>query len=301
MDFKQLEAFVQVVRLGSFSRAAEHLFLTQPTISAQIKALEEELGACLVNRTAKGVCLTERGTTLYGYAMELLALRDHAIATCCSSPEGAALSGTVSVAASTVPCQHVLPRVTAAFRERHPAVLLALTCRDSAGVVEEILAGKAEIGLTGTVLKNPKLHYHGLMEDELVVVVPQGSPWEGMGGETLEARDLLKFPFIAREPGSGTRCEVEAYLAKKGISAGSLQVVAQMDNPDAIQNAVGQGLGISILSKLSCAEDVRLGKLRVFHLEGERMVRRLYLVRHTRWMPSPAAEAFYRFVLGENG
>ncbi len=296
MDFKQLEAFVQVARFGSFSRAAEHLFLTQPTISAQIKTLEDELGICLMMRAAKGVCLTEKGTSLYGYAMELLSLRDHAIAAC-SGLDGAALSGTVAVAASTVPCQHVLPQVTAAFREKHPAVVFALTCRDSAGVVEEVLAGKAEIGLTGTVLKDAKLNYHGLVEDELVVAAPQGCPWDAMRGETLHSEDLLKIPFIIREPGSGTRRELEAYLEKRRISPNSLQTVAQMDNPDAIKNAVAQGLGIAVLSKLSCAEDVRLGKLKVFRLEGERMMRRLYLVRHTRRMLSRIAEAFYRFVV----
>ncbi len=300
VDFKQLEAFVYVIRLGSFSRAAEQLFLTQPTISTHIKALEEELGTQLVVRTSKEARPSERGSMLYDYALDMLCLRDSAIAAC-AKPAGGALCGTVAVTASTVPCQHVLPRVTAAFRGMHPAVTFAVACSDSAGVVADVLSGKAEIGLTGTVLKNAKLLYQDFCDDELVVIAPPAEPYASLEEGGLRARDLAKAPFIAREPGSGTRREVEAYLEKKGVHAGSLQVVAQMDNPDAIKNAVAQGLGVSVMSRLSCAEYAQLGRLRMFRLDGERMVRRLCLVRHRHRMLSPAADAFFRYVAAEGG
>ncbi len=297
VDFKQLEAFVCVAKSGSFSRAAERLFLTQPTISAHIKALEEELGAQLLVREPKEARLSERGEMLYEYALNLLSLRDQAIAAC--AEQSGALSGVVAIAASTVPGQHVLPRLTAAFRQAHPAVTFALTSGDSAGVVADVLAGKAEIGLTGTLLKNPKLAYRDFMTDELVVAAPPAAPYASMAGEALDARDLLGMPIILREPGSGTRRELEAYLERKGIQPGALQVAAQMDNPDAVKSAVAQGLGVSVLSRLSCAEEARQGKLRLFHLRGERLFRKLYLVRPVHRALSPAAEAFFGCVMAE--
>ncbi len=297
MDLKQLEAFAQVVRLGSFSRAAERLYLTQPTVSAHIKALEEELGARLIDRAAREARPTEKGALLFGYAQEMLSLRDRAVAACAEAKNGA-LSGAVAVAASTVPYQHVLPRATAAFRAEHPAVTFTLTGCDSAGVVPEILSGRAEIGLTGTVLQSPQLLFQPFMDDELVVITPPGAPYDSLPEDGFRAEDLLKAPFIVREPGSGTRREVEALLAQKGVAPGALRVAAQMDNPDAIRSAVAQGLGVSVLSRLSCAEDIRQGRLRAFRIDGGRMVRRLYLVRHARRALSQAAEAFFRFMAG---
>lgn len=300
MDFKQLEAFACVVRLGSFSRAAERLFLTQPTISAHIKSLEQELGTPVLVRTPKAAQPTEKGKLLYDYALDMLSLRDQARAAC-GANDGGTLEGAIAVAASTVPCQHVLPRVTAAFRQQHPAVTFSLACCDSAGVVAEILAGKAEIGLTGTALQNPKLLYQDFMQDQLMVIAPPLPPYVHLGEDQLTVQNLRDAAFILREPGSGTRKEMESYLQKKGIPLTALQVVAQMDNPDAVKNAVAQGLGVSVMSRLACEEDARLGRLRMFSLEGEVMLRKLYLVRPKHRKISGAAEAFFTFVLNQGG
>lgn len=295
MDLKQLEAFVSVISEGSFSKAAKKLFLTQPTISAHIGALERELGRQLILRTPKEALPTEAGSELYTYAVQMLALRDRAVTRL--SGTGHAMSGVVTVAASTIPHQYVLPGMMTAFRSRHPNITFNLLRYDSAGVVEAVSLGKAEVGMTGAVIGNPHCSYHPFLEDELVIVTPNTEPYLSMGTKAFSLEELQKLPFIIREPGSGTRQETEAFLAARGLHINDLNIIAQIDDPDAIKHAIGQGLGISIMSRLSASDHERFGMVRTFSPAGEAILRRLYLVRQREVVLSPAAEAFLAFAL----
>lgn len=294
MDLKQLEAFVSVVQTGSFSRAAQRLFLTQPTVSAHIKTLERELGAQLIARTVREAQPTQAGQVLYEHAVEMLALRDRAIQRCTlTHPEH---TGEISVAASTIPYQFILPRAMAAFRQRHPQTRFTLHRCDSAGVAQALLAGTSEIGLTGTQLIDPGLSYTTFAEDELVIIAPPAAPYQQMREGRFPLGSLTGLPFVAREEGSGTRREAEAFLAQHGIAPQALQIVAQLDNPQAVQNAVAQGLGISIVSRLSAQEAVDFGKVISLPLSARPVLRKLYLVRHTTRPVCASAAAFFHFV-----
>ena len=149
MNLKQLEAFARVAETKSFSEAAKRLYLTQPTVSAHVSALEKELGVCLLLRTTKEVSLTEEGKALYGYAVQMLDLeqeiREHF---------GRRKSGksVLRIAASTIPSQYLLPEIMVRFRERYPGVRLSVAETDSAGVVGQIVSGEADIGFAGTVM-----------------------------------------------------------------------------------------------------------------------------------------------------
>lgn len=294
MDFRQLEAFVQVVRQGSFSRAAEQLFLTQPTVSSHIKALERELGTQLIIRTTKDALPSEAGVVLYDYAVSMLSTRDSAVEACRS--RAGQCGGTVSLAASTVPYRYVLPAAMAAFRTENPEIRFDLIGSDSAGVVSEVLKGRVELGLCGTETEHPQLAYEAILQDELVVVTPPQEPFLSMQGKGHDVQDFIAFPFVMREAGSGTRREAEAALIRWNVQPQSLRVAAQMDSPDAILTAVGHGLGISIVSQLSCAEDARLGRLCVFRLGREAITRSLYLVYPKKRPLAQASAAFLQFM-----
>ena len=295
MDFKQLEAFVCVADLGNFSKAAEKLHLTQPTISTHIQSLEYELNAQLIVRSPKNAYPTKVGKQLYDYAANMLLLRENAIAACIN--KGDKVSGTILIAASTIPYQYLLPTHLAAFHKQHPDITFKLSRYDSAGVVDSLLAGKVELGLTGAAITNQYLVYQEICRDDLVVITPPTPFYTARSESTLSLEEIRQSPFVVREPGSGTRMEAEELLKAKGIILSKLNIVTQMDNPEAINNAVSKGLGISIVSKLSVENLETLGRVKVFQLEGESFSRNLYFVHHKCRQISTAANQFQRFVL----
>ncbi len=295
MDFKQLEVFAQVMTLGNFSKAAEVLHLTQPTVSAHIRSLETELNTELFVRTPRGATATEAGKKLYSYAFEMLALRERALCAC--KKQENALSAELSVVASSVPYQYLLPSAMSAFCESHPQARFRLLRRDSAAVEQALLAGEAELGLCGTCTGKSALLYTELCRDELVLITPPTPPYAKRENRPFTASELAQLPYILRESGSGTRREGEVYLKNWGIEPGVLKVVAKMDNPDAVKNAVSRGLGVSIVSRLSAKDFEEMGVLLSFQLGQEAISRPLYLVRHQKRALSVLAKRFEKHLL----
>lgn len=294
MEFKQLEAFVQVVKLGSFSKAAKKLYLTQPTISAHISSLEKELDTRLIVRTPKEAFASETGRILYEYAQRILDMRDAAIAECLT--KRAQLSGTIRIASSSIPYQYVLPKLMQVFRSRNPSVAFSVIRSDSGGVAEAIRENQAQIGLAGSIMDESVCLYTEFMDDSLVVATPNAPPFNQFRDGPFRLGNLLQHPFLLREPGSGTRKEAEAFLRKNGLEPHRLNVVAQLDNPETILQSVSLGLGITILSHLSCADFQRDGKIRVFQPEGGPIRRKLYLLRRRDAALPDNATAFLQFV-----
>ena len=294
MDLKQLEAFVHVIIEGSFSKAAKKLYLTQPTISAHIGALERELDCQLILRKPKEALPTEAGEDLYGYAVQMLDLRSRAL----SQLRGRAvdLRGVISIAASSIPHQYVLPGIMTAFRGQYPDITFSVLSFDSAGVVDAVSRGRADVGMTGTLLSSSGCIFMPFLDDELVVVTPNTGPYTAANADGFALTDLKKLPFVIREPGSGTRKETEIFLAANGLTLDDFNIIAQLDDPDAIKHAVGQGMGISVMSRLAAADHEEFGRIRTFSLGGKGLHRKLYLVRQKTGSPSPAAEAFLTFV-----
>lgn len=298
LEFKQLEAFVYVVKMGSFSRAAEKLYLTQPTVSAHIRSLEKQLDATLLVRGSKEAYPTSMGAVLYEYALEMLTLRENAILACCENR--GQISGQIQIAASSIPFKYALPKLMVDFRQTYPDVVFQVESSDSQAVVNSIVAGQVELGIVGTVLEQGKCVYHDFMEDNLVVITPDTPQFDSVPAEGFPLRALRQHPYIAREPGSGTRKEAEKVLQERGVNLSTLNIVAQLDNPDAIKHSVSQGLGISIVSRLSVADYEQFGKLRVFQLEGAPVLRKLYVVHHKNRVLSLASAAFIRFAVGDS-
>ena len=204
MNLKQLEAFVRVAETKNFSAAARQLFLTQPTVSAHIAALEKELNTCLLVRSTKGVALSESGKELYAYAEQMLELEQ-------KIRERFGLAGRQSgsvlrIAASTIPAQYLLPGIMAQFRGEYPEEQLKLFETDSGGVIEMIKNHKADIGFTGTVLEKGNCTYIPFYEDELVLLAPAAERYRSRQGQDIVSW-ITEEPLILREEGSGTRKE----------------------------------------------------------------------------------------------
>ena len=294
MDFKQLEAFAYVVKLKSFSKAAQQIYLTQPTISAHIRSLEQELDTRLLERGTRTVYPTRTGSILYSYAEKMLNLREEAV--CAVRNCDREQTGTLSICASSVPAQYVLPRVMAAFREKYPGLVFQLQQQDSGRVVESILHKEAELGFTGTVVDNRNIVFDKFTSDRLVIITPNTEHFRSLGQGRFD-RDLLrKEPILLREQGSGTRKETEAFLRRAGIDPGQLNVAGEFDDPNSIKTAVSQGLGISIISKAAVEDYADFGQLLTFEFNDIVMERSLYLVHRRQEQLSYMAEVFVHFV-----
>lgn len=288
MNLKQLEAFVRIAETGSFSKAAKCLYLTQPTVSAHIASLEKELGEVLFIRDTKGVRLSEAGRELYAYAAQMLAIEKKIQEHFEYRKKGRSV---LHIAASTIPSQYLLPEIMARFRETWPGEQLKVTETDSAGVVDELLSHRADIGFTGTVLDDHRCIYIPFYKDELVVITPGTEPFLSRRGTDPEDW-IRKEPVILREEGSGTRREAGRLLAGAGIALEELNVAASIQNQETIKRSVENGMGVSILSALAAEEEIRSGRLLAFPLGREGGRRNINLVFEKDFPLVPAADRF---------
>lgn len=296
MDLRQLEIFVKVAELGSFSKAAESLFLTQPTVSEHIRALEEELGIRLLDRFGRGAAPTKAGQLLVGYARRILEL--HREARQALDQFQGRMSGELVVGASTIPGEYVLPALIGRFKEKYPDIAISLLIGDTQRAVDWLLEGRVEVAVAGAQIPHRALEYRELMPDELVLVVSAAHPWHGKKTATLE--EVRAEPLIVRERGSGSRAALERALADVNLDLSAFRVVGEMGSTQAIKQAVKAGVGISLISKRAVAEECQHGILHCVKVKDLRFRRAFYLVTNTTRTRSPLAEAFLAFLVSES-
>jgi DNA-binding transcriptional LysR family regulator len=294
MDFRQIEAFVYVVRFNSFSKAADAIFLTQPTVSSHISSLENELGIKLIDRSGKAVEPTSAGKIFYDYANNLVNIRDQAVFTL--NEFSKKVEGKVEIAASTVPAEYLLPKLMIGFRSIYNNISFSVDQYDSNQVIDGLLEKKYELGMTGTIIENSKLDYHKLSEDRLVLATPCNKKFNAMSSDVLTFDSIKDESFIYRESGSGTRKEFEKILINHGVSPSSIRIAAQFNSIDAIKQAVSQGLGVSIMSYISVEDYVRFGQIRTFDIEGFDLKRAFYMVTHKKRPLSPVNSVFLKYI-----
>ena len=295
MNLKQLEAFVKVAETKSFSEAAKQLFLTQPTISAHVSALEKELNTCFLIRNTRGVELSESGKELYAYAVQMLEIEKTIKGRFGKEikPEGNVLR----IGASTVPAQYILPNVMSTFHAEYPGEKLKLFETDSKGVIDMILSHHIDIGFTGTVIEKGNCKYLPFYEDELVVLTPSNEKFvEKLYGGQILADWIMDEPVILREEGSGTKKEAEKMLAEQGIDMKKLKLAALMENQETIKRSVSKGMGVTILSKLAAEEELKNGTLLDFPLGSQGGKRMINLVYDAEYPLLPAAERFIKMI-----
>ena len=286
MHFKQLEVFVNVVRLKSFSKAAEVVYLSQPTVSAHINALEEELDTKLIVRSTKEVYPSK---IFYKYALDMLDLRDTAVADVKSS--STQVKGMLDIAASTVPSLYLLPRVIPGLLEKYPQLTFSIKQYDSVEVVHRIIDMDAEVGVTGAMFEKSGCVFEPVARDRLMIITPNTPEYAALNGR-ITPEIIRGSRFISREYGSGTRKESETFLRGIGVDPSALRISVQLESTESVIQGVKNNLGISIVSKYACQDCLASGGILAFDYESPGLDRDFYAVYRKNRPLSPAAEAF---------
>ena len=288
MDLDQLRGFLETAREKSFTRAAEKLFLTQPAVSLQVKALEERLGERLFERRGKQVLLTEAGRLLFSRAEEIFGMVEQA------KQDLAALrelrTGRLCIGTSDTNCAYVLPPAVKVFREAYPGVEIRLTDRMSPEVVRLVLEGAVDFGLATLPVRDTRVDAYPLFYREDVVICGLGHPLAERGQVLLQ--DLGAYPMLMLERGSTSRGLLDRTFAEAGVVP---EVAMELGSIEVIKRFVEIGLGIALVPEVAVREEARAKRLRAIRVEGI-PVRQVGVVRRTGGHLSPAARTFLGFL-----
>ncbi|MCP4747768.1 MAG: LysR family transcriptional regulator [Desulfobacteraceae bacterium] len=291
MDLWQLKIFSRVVEYESFSKAAQAVRLSQPTVSSHIKDLEEHFGTQLVNRTARKASPTKAGDLLYAYAQRLLSLKDEtesAIADFLGS-----VAGKLTIGASTIPGAYLLPKLIGEFVKKFPDVRVSMKVADSSEIISYLLDRRIEAGFVGVRSGSNQLEEIPLAQDRLMLIIPSAHKWADR--DSIQISELMKEPFIAREQGSGTLRSLIFRLQAKGLSLSNLNIIAEMGNTEAVRQAIKANLGISVLSTIAVADDLASGQLKALSILDLDLTQHFYFVKSKHQSFSPLCRAFIDF------
>jgi DNA-binding transcriptional LysR family regulator len=283
----RLTVFRAVAAQHSFRRAAEQLYLTQPAVTQQIKALEELIGLPLFDRSGREVALTSAGELLLRYAeesgavleraaIELAALKGH-------------LSGTLRIAASTTIAQYILPPLLGAFLRLHPAVRMELDSSNTESVADAIATGRAALGLVEGPPHSSQVRSEIWLADELVLLVPPSHEWASQRSITLQ--QLAAAPLLMRERGSGTREVIETTLDDAGLPARDLRLAMELNSTEAILGCIESGVGVGFVSRSAVQRQLAIGTLAIVQVKGLSIPRDLLLLLPAGPEPTGAAAA----------
>ena len=293
IEFRHLETFCRVADLKSFSKAADDLFLTQPTVSGHILSLEQSLSLRLFDRASREVRLTKSGEVFREYASKLLSLRKNMLNALSEFSRG--IRGELSLGSSTIPGEYLLPKLIGDFKKNHPSFVISLKIADTKEVTQYVLQDQVEFGVIGAKLNHPSLHYEKYEEDQIIVVAPSKHPLTRK--KRVDLDELLKEPWIIREEGSGTRIAVERALRRKGRTLKQFNVVMEMGSTSSVKEGVKARLGLAFISGRATEGEIRQGSFSRIDVEGwEPISRQIYIVSHRRRTLSPMATEFLRFL-----
>lgn len=286
----RLKVFRAVAEHLNFHKAAEQLFLTQPAVTLQIKALESDLGVRLFDRRGGKVSLTRQGSILLSYANKLAALAAEA--------EGGLgckdlkVSVELSVGVSTTIAQYVFPKLLVAFLAENPNIECALHSGNTSHIASLLLDGKVSVGLIEGPARDRGVRSEPFMEDELVLIAPPDPPFD-----KFSRAEFVKATLLLREQGSGSRRVVEAALKKARCPLNAFKKIMTLDSTEAIKSAVEVGQGIGFASRWAISKELELGTLRIVQVDGLAVTRHFSLVTRTGPQPRGPAGALRTFAL----
>lgn len=273
MELKQLQSLMTLVQCQSFTKAAEKLYISQPTISTHIRMLEEELQSKLIIRTTKSIEVTPHGQELYEYACKVFEWQERMLSRWRREDEK-----TIRLGVSTIPADYIIPELFPAFHVREPEIQFDIHQSDSRKILDGILDGSFKLGMVGMKSTEQALVCRPFFRDHMVMITP-AQPRFG----DLESREasilecILQEPVILREQGSGSRKSLETYFDKMRIEENRLHVVARLNDQEAIKKLVAAGLGISFISEKAAEDYKAAGKIYTVVLPSA-VYRNLYLV-----------------------
>ena len=281
MDFDQLHTFLEIVRLKSFSKAAQTCYRTQPAISAQVRQLEQELQTALFERFGSRISLTTAGKIFANFAAEMLDVRrraQDAINELERNPRGELI-----IAANEATCIYVLPQVFSEYKKLYPAVQLQVDRSYGTRVVEAVMENVADFGLTQLPVQERRLQVVSIHKDEIRLIVPARHPLAA--NKAVTAAELRDYPLLLPKSGT-TRTRLNAWFE---LVEDELHVSMELDSTEMMKRFVMAGLGLSFLAVSNCREELAAGKLRAIPLAPEPMIRRLGLIyRKDKALSKPA-------------
>ncbi len=295
MEFNQIESFLSVVKYKSFSKAAKDLYLTQPTISNNIQALEKELNTTLLNRTSKTISLTDSGKLFYKYALELINVRDRAKFEIKDKQEN--IQGMIDVSTSSIPALYILPYIIRDFRKAYPNISFNISQKNSRDIITDIIDGNITFGIVGAKIPSRILEYMHFYEDELVLALPNTDRYSSLACEDLNIDFIFSQDFLFRKEGSGTRIFIESSLADLNISPDDLNIRAILDSNQMIKKMIELGQGVSFVSELSIRNEIKAGLIKACKIKGLNLKRKFYFV-YSKYMTLPTnVETFKDFIM----
>lgn len=293
MDLDQLHTFLEIVRLKSFSKAAQTCYRTQPAISAQVRQLEQELKTTLFERFGSKITLTTAGRIFAEYAEQILDLRrraQDAINELEKTPRGS-----IVIAANEATCIHVLPEVFAEYKRQFPAVQLMVDRSFASRAVEAVMENIADFGFTQLPVVEKRLQVVNVHRDEIRLIVPVDHPLATM--KSVTCLDLVGYPLLLPKAGV-TRTRLNSWME---LVEDQLNISMELDSTEMMKRFVMHGLGGSFLSVSNCQEEMRSGKIRAIPLAPEPMIRKLGLVYRKDKALSKAALGFIQVTLAKMG
>ncbi len=272
METRHLQIFTAVYRTRSFTKAAEELFTSQPTISEHMKNLEDRLGCNLFDRLGRSISPTPEADLLYPKAVEILDEMhklESGLATAART-----VSGELIIGASTIPGEYLLPARAAHFKNSYPELSFEIIIKDSARIIDDISAHRIYLGVVGTELPARNLEFTPFESDELVLAASSAMEIP----TKFALHDLLSYDFLTREQGSGTGRTVNHRLNQAGVDQHTIRIRATLGSSTAIKEAVKSGLGIAFISKTAIREELSQGTVKSVEVEGLSMKRSFYVV-----------------------
>jgi len=292
ITFRQLQVFESIARLENFTRAAEELFLTQPTVSMQIKKLEECIGSPLFEHIGKKVYLTAIGHELYLYAREILETLAH-FEMQASDLQGMK-TGQLRLAVVTT-AKYYAPRMLGIFCQKYPDIEVSLKVTNRERLLERLNQNEDDLYIIGRPPQNTESHFVPLIENPLVVIASRDHPLSKIN-RTLTFNDIAREQFIIRERGSGTRRAIEKYFTSQGRD---IHIQMELGSNEAIKHAVASGLGISILSRHTLSLGIQSGPLVELNVEGFPILSHWYIGHAVGKRLSVVAKTFLEFITSD--
>lgn len=288
----RLRVFRSVARHLSFSRAAEELLLTQPAVTQQIKALEDEFGVPLFDRGGGRIALTAGGQALLPFAEKMREIGDEAIAAVAEANGHHA--GTLELGASQTIGQYVLPNLIAEFLKTQPRVHITARSGNTGQMLEALLARQIHLALIEGPEQRKDIRVEPFMVDHMELVVPAGHEW---ADHEIEPAMLAQQPLLMREFGSGSRRVIEQALTEAGVKPKDLRVSMELDSTEGLLSAVEAGLGVTFVSRWAVRNQLALGTLKLARIRGLKLARRFSMAYPAGPAPAGAVGAFRSFLL----
>ncbi|MGG3509641.1 selenium metabolism-associated LysR family transcriptional regulator [Paenibacillus lautus] len=276
MNFHQLHIFYTVAERGSFSAAAQALHMSQPAVTMQVQSLEEYFGTKLLIRSTKRMELSEAGRTLLPFARKSLELSQETDAAMAAFSNK--LQGRLQLGASLTIGEYVLPRLLGPFGREYPDISIMLKVMNTTQILEEIAGHQLNFGLIEAPVEHPDMVLDSVMEDELKLIVPSSHPL-ATRKDAIYLEEVLKYPFVLREKGSGTRKVMEHVLLMRGYDPESIRTVMELGSTGAVKSAVEEGLGITMLSTSTVKHETALGLVKMIDIADASFKRNFYSIQ----------------------